>query len=296
MKRRILLWFVFFFLALSGAASASDASTKEFQAFLKELKKRFAEYGWTDLKPQDVPWEYHRTTSQGRPLFFADFGDNTQNCTLLIAGVHGDEIPTIYVLFKLADHLKENPDAYKGRHLVVAPLINPDGFLASPPTRVNSKGVDLNRNFPTRDWRKAAMKQWKANGNKRYYPGQRAGSENETRFQTALIQRFKPQKILSLHSPLNFYDYDGPSIGLNDFEKWLEKISRETNHPMKKLGVYPGSLGNYAGLEKDIFVVTLELPSSDPRMGEPYYSKFRSALSKFVALGIAERKPVEGSE
>jgi protein MpaA len=112
----------------------------------------------------------------------------------------------------------------------------------------------------------------------------------------ALIQRFNPQKILSLHAPLNFYDYDGPSVGLDDFEKWLEKISRETNHPMKRLGLYPGSLGSYAGVEKDIFVVTLELPSSDPRMAEPYYGKFKSALSKFMTLGIAARRPLAGSE
>jgi protein MpaA len=172
MIRKMSLIFFMCFLGLSGAAPAADHSSKEFQSFLKDLKKRFAEYGWTDLKPEAIPWEYHRTTNQGRPLFFADFGNDSKNCTLLIAAVYGDEIPTAYVLFKLADYLKENPEAYKGRHLVIAPLINPDGFLASPPSRINSQGVDINRNFPTRDWRKAALKQWKgaANGSKRYYP------------------------------------------------------------------------------------------------------------------------------
>jgi protein MpaA len=294
----MLLLLAISLLAPKGAVFASDRSTKEFQTLLQELKKRFSEYGWSDLKPEIVSWEYHRTTNQGRPLFFAEFGDNSRNCTLLMAAVHGDEIPTAYVLFKLADYLRENPEDYKGRHLVIAPLVNPDGFLSSPPRRVNPKGVDLNRNLPTKDWGKSALKHWNgpANGIKRYYPGQKPGSENETRFQMALIQRFKPQKILSLHSPLNMYDYDGPSVGLDDFEKWLERISRETNHPMKRLGMYPGSLGSYAGVEKNIFVVTLELPSSDPRMGEPYYSKFKSALSKFMALGIAGRKPVPGTE
>jgi protein MpaA len=284
-------------LALCGTALAADSSTKEFQGFLKELKKRFAEYGWTDLKPEGIEWEYHRTTHQKRPLSFAVFGSNLENCTLLLGTVHGDEIPTAYVLFKLAEHLKENPDIYKGRCIVLAPLVNPDGFLANPPNRVNSRGIDPNRNFPTRDWKKDALRQWKANsnGNKRYYPGQKPGSESETGFQIALINRFKPQKILSLHSPLNFYDYDGPSVGLDGFEKWLEKISRETNHPMKKLGVYPGSLGNYAGFERDIFVVTLELPSSEPRMGVQYYSKFKSAVGKFVQLGIEGGKPIAGS-
>lgn len=294
MKIKLFLLLVISFLGLSGTAFSSDSSSKEFQAFLKELKNRFSEYGWTDLKPEGIEWEYHRTTPGKRPLFFFSFGSSTENCTLLLGTVHGDEIPTAYVLFKLAEHLKENPDLYKERCIVVAPLVNPDGFLADPPKRVNSKGIDPNRNFPTRDWKNDALKQWQRAGrNKRYYPGQKPGSESETGFQTALINRFKPQKILSLHSPLNFYDYDGPSIGLNDFEKWLEKISKETNHPMKKLGVYPGSLGNYAGFERDIFVVTLELPSSDPRMGAQYYSQFKPAVGKFVRLGINGGKPMQ---
>jgi hypothetical protein len=62
-------------------------------------------------------------------------------------------------------------------------------------------------------------------------------------------------------------DYDGPSSDLNSFEQWMEKICKETNHPLKKIGYYPGSLGNYAGHEHNIFTLTLELPSSDPGKG-----------------------------
>jgi len=293
MKKKVLLWLLVCFLGLSGTALPADSSTKEFQLFLKELKKRFSEYGWNDLKPEVIGWEYHRTTAGKKPLFFATFGDNLENSTLMLGTVHGDEIPTAYVLFKFAEYLKENPELYEGRCIVVAPLVNPDGFLANPPKRVNSRGVDPNRNFPTKSWNKDAVKHWQGmSRSKRYYPGHRAGTESETSFQIALINRFKPQKILSLHSPLNVYDYDGPSVGLDVFEKWLEKISRETNHPMKKLGVYPGSLGNYAGFERDIFVVTLELPSSEPKMGVQYYSQFKSAVGKFVRLGIKGGKPV----
>jgi protein MpaA len=182
----------------------------------------------------------------------------------LFGAVHGDEIPTTYVLFKLTDYLKEHPEAYRGMCVVVAPLVNPDGFLASPPQRVNSNGIDLNRNFPTKDWRKEALKRWEAttHKNKRYYPGEKPGSEDETRFQIALINRFKPHKILSLHSPLG----------------------------------YPGSLGNYAGLERGIFTVTLELPSSEPLLAGQFYGKFKPAVTKFMELGIAGHKLVKLSE
>jgi len=282
------------FLFLSPAASFSwDSSTSEFQSFLQELKQRFEEYGWTDLKPEEVPWEYHRVTRGGRPMFFDCFGSSTENCTIMLASVHGDEIPTMYVLFKLAGYLKDHPDEYRDRCIVIVPLVNPDGFFMNPPQRVNANGVDLNRNLPTKDWRDRAHKHWetKARKNRRYYPGSRPASEQETRFQVALIRRFKPRKILSLHSPLGFYDYDGPSASLDNFEKWLEKISKETNYPLKKFGVYPGSLGNYAGLERSIFTVTLELPSSEPKMGGQFYEKFKSALSKFMSIRIDASSP-----
>lgn len=288
MKSGLLCLLIIAFFGLSGTAFPLGGSAKEFQYLLRDLDKRFAEYGWTDLKTRGIPWEYYRTTRLKRPLFFAIFGDPSKDCTLLFSAVHGDEIPTTYVLFKLADYLKENPDKYKGRCIVIAPLLNPDGFFARPSQRVNSNGIDLNRNFPTKDWEKDAFRYWeiKTHRNKRYYPGKKPGSENETRFQIALINRFKPHKILSLHSPLGFYDFDGPSFDLDHFEKWLEKISSETKYPMKKFGVFPGSLGNYAGLKRNIFVVTLELPSSNPSMAEQFYDKFNSAMTKFVALDV----------
>jgi len=83
----------------------------------------------------------------------------------------------------------------------------------------------------------------------------------------ALINRFKPQKILTIHSPLGFYDFDGPSSNLDSFERWIETVSKETKYPLKKFGFFPGSLGNYAGHEHNIFTLTLELPSSAPIEG-----------------------------
>jgi protein MpaA len=89
-----------------------------------------------------------------------------------------------------------------------------------------------------------------------------------------------------VHSPLGFYDFDGPSSDLDSFERWLERISRDTNHPLKKYGYFPGSLGNYAGHERDIFTLTLELPSSDVDKGNEYFHKFQTPILKFINLPI----------
>jgi len=285
---RLFPIFCFLFFLFGQQALAGDASSKEMQDFLSALEERCAAYGWEDINLNEIPWEYHRTTQQKRPLMFVNLGTGS-NCTLFLGGVHGDELPTIYLLLRLADTIKKNPSLFENECIVIAPLVNPDGFFADPPQRVNAKGIDINRNFPTKEWQAKAISLWEknTNKNKRYYPGSKPGSEQETLFQIALIKRFKPQKVVSIHSPLNFYDFDGQSAELDNFEQWLDAISKETNHPFKKYGVFPGSLGNYAGLERDILTLTLELPSSDPDKGQEYFDKFYSALLKFTNLSMA---------
>jgi len=283
--------FSFFFvlsLIIPVQTFALDTSSTNISVFLKALELRCIEYGWTDIKPNRIKWEYYRTTQHKYPLVFTKFGSSKKDCILFLGAVHGDELPTAYLLLRLAHYIKDNSALFKDKCIIIAPLVNPDGFFSKPAERVNANGVDINRNFPTSDWSSEAMRQWEGKylRNGRYYPGKKPGSEQETLFQIALIKRFKPQKILSVHSPLGFYDFDGPSSDLDSFEHWLERISRETNHPLKKYGYFPGSLGNYAGHERDIFTLTLELPSSDPGKGNEYFQKFQTSILKFINLHV----------
>jgi len=274
-------------------AWAADQPKSELKRYIAMVDERNVRYGWKDIKCGGIPWEFHRRTKNNHPLIFAHFGKPVGDCILFLGGVHGDELPTVYLMFKLAHYIQDHPRVVKDKCIVIAPLVNPDGYFMPSPTRVNATGVDVNRNFPTRHWSPDAHRQWMTKGkkNKRYYPGPRAGSEQETLFQMALIRRFKPQKIMSVHSPLNFFDYDGPSSDLNSFEQWMEKISREANHPLKKFGYFPGSLGNYAGHERNIFTLTLELPTSDPKLGGEYFRKFQPAFLKFIDLPVTGTPP-----
>ena len=64
------------------------------------------------------------------------------------------------------------------------------------------------------------------------------------------IQRFQPDVIVAVHAPHGIIDYDGPKNG-------PYKLGRLY---LNLLGTYPGSLGNYAGVQMEIPVVTIELP------------------------------------
>jgi len=293
-KIKIIIGFLFFCLLLLAAMDMpADAAAfpRELNKFIETLESQCKKYGWTDVQPKEILWQYHRTTKSKNPLIFVHYGNAQKNCVLFLGGVHGDELPTVYLMLKLAHHVQNNPEMFKDKCIVIAPLVNPDGFFSKSPTRVNANGVDANRNFPTRDWQREALRQWNSKGrkNKRYYPGSKPGSEQETLFQMALIKRFAPQKILSVHSPLNLFDYDGASSDLDTFEQWMEKICMEANHPLKKYGFFPGSLGNYAGHERKIFTLTLELSTSNPQKGSEYFQKFQPAILKFINL------PADGS-
>ncbi len=75
-------------------------------------------------------------------------------------------------------------------------------------------------------------------------------SEPETRWLVEQINEFKPSVIVSVHAPYDLVDYDGPKRGPHKLGRLYLNL----------LGTYPGSLGNYAGVQRKIPVVTIELP------------------------------------
>lgn len=169
---------------------------------------------------------------------------------LLIGGIHGDEYASISVVFKWMDILNIHHSGLF--HWTFIPLSNPDGLLRDRSQRQNENGVDLNRNFPSADWDELAMQYWeeRTGSNARRYPGPHPSSEPEVASLVEEIREFQPDIIVSVHAPFHLVDYDGPPTA----PEQLGDLS------LRKLGVYPGSLGNYGGLDLNIPVVTIELP------------------------------------
>ncbi len=165
---------------------------------------------------------------------------------ILIIGVfHGEEPQGEFLINK---YLKENLLNIKNT-LYFIPCLNPDGKSVNK--RQNANGIDLNRNFPTENWRRTE--------NPEYFGGTMAGSEIETKFMIDVINTYKFDAILSIHAPFKIVNYDGPAKEL------AEKISSITGYPVQADIGYPtpGSFGNYAGVERNIPVITLELDEND---------------------------------
>lgn len=169
---------------------------------------------------------------------------------LVIGGIHGDEYAAVSISFRWMEFLNQQlPENFQW---LVVPLANPDGLLQRKSQRQNARGVDLNRNFPAPNRGQTPLSQWHSRygANPRRYPGPNPISEPETAWLVRQIEAFRPDVIISIHAPHDLVDYDGPPTAPH----------RIGALQLRRLGVFPGSLGNYAGLTLGVPVVTVELP------------------------------------
>lgn len=181
---------------------------------------------------------------QNRPLVAKRYTQGPVSL-LLLGGVHGDETEGFYLVERfLAEGLYKKLEGLAS--LWVLPRVNPDGCALG--TRVNANGVDLNRNMPTKDWDPVAA-------TPRYNPGPRAASEPETLALLQLIDKVSPRAIVSAHSWKPMINYNGPCRRLA--EKMAEfngyQVADDIGYPT------PGSLGTWAGWERKLATITLEI-------------------------------------
>jgi protein MpaA len=164
--------------------------------------------------------------------------------TILIVGVvHGEEPQGKTLIENYIEKECKN-------HLLFIPCLNPDGFVKN--CRQNSNGVDLNRNFPTKNWIKSEKNQ--------YFGGEEPASEIETKFVIDIFEKYSPELILTIHAPYKVVNYDGPA------QVYAEKISEIIGYETSSDIGYPtpGSMGNFFGVERNIPIITLELDETVP--------------------------------
>lgn len=319
-KLMINKWAMLFLLSFSLKAAAAGPAhklTPAMTTFCHKLEGQFKKYGWDKAECESYEWISYRNSVLGDPLTWTVFGDASdeekpsfklKDVSIIMCGVHGDEITPIKFCFDIMEYLRttyadpELKKEFTNKIVIVAPLVNPDSFFKMRPTRVNARGVDVNRNFPTRDWSRDARRLWISHfrKDKRRNPGVTASSEPEVVFQMNLIKRYGPDKIISVHSPLTMLDYDGPNAVVDGFvdgakaHELLIQMSKDaSDYKIENYPFFPGSLGNWAGKERDIPTYTLELPTSDPAKSTQYWKLFKTAIHKAIAHDLKDPKAQE---
>ena len=108
-------------------------------------------------------------TAQGNSINL--FMNKEHNSVLVLGCMHGDEPQGEHLI---NEYIKSNIDT----KLMFVPCVNPDGVKAK--TRVNSNGVDINRNFPTKNWELTEKNE--------FFGGNTPASEIETKFLVEIIE------------------------------------------------------------------------------------------------------------
>lgn len=207
-----------------------------------------------NLRPRSqwgtIPWppgSYGRSCL-GLPL---EVWRPRHRCELLVfAAIHGEEPETTYALSRALRQLPEAPE-----RAAVVLAANPDGLVRG--TRGNARGVDLNRNFPSRSWQPAPVtcrSTIEDPSDVVLGTGEQAGSEPETQALLALIAELSPDVVVALHAPLACID-DANESALG------RRLAARTGMPLVPDVGYPtpGSFGAW-GQENGVPVITYEFP------------------------------------
>ena len=258
----------------------SPAKTKTVTDWCSPLAARLPKISVNDCR--NVKLQTTGTTSlNGFPILVRDVNADSKHPhtikILLIGGIHGDEQTASAIVFKWLGEMQKN--SVQEFQWKIAPIVNPDGLLAPKPRRVNAHGVDLNRNFPTPDWQKEAPAYWSrvTRSDPRRYPGKAPISEPESRWVYDTIEKYKPDVVISVHAPFGVLDFDGPASPPSRFGRLI----------YNRVGVYPGSLGNYSGLHRDIPVVTIELPNASQMPPDAEIERIWQDMQKWIRQNIA---------
>ena len=122
---------------------------------------------------------------QGRRIYIRDMPNPLGSIrVLVVGGMHGDELSSTALALQWIAQAQSTGSNVHWRFI---PMLNPDGIFAKPSRRTNAHGVDLNRNFPTPNWKSEAAFYWehRTRRDPRRWPGPQPLSEPESRYLNA---------------------------------------------------------------------------------------------------------------
>jgi protein MpaA len=195
---------------------------------------------------------------EGRPIECHVLGDG-EDVFWYIATIHGNEAAGTPMADKLIEWLKSHPEELEGRRVVITPVANPDGFADD--VRHNKNGVDLNRNFPAGNFDPVKVH------------GATPLSEPESRALMRVMMTYFPDRIVTIHQPLDCMDFDG-----EESKKMAAAMAAKCRLTLKQVGSRPGSLGSFVGLTMGKPIVTVELPEDAGMDGEKLWEEYGEAM------------------
>ena len=104
-------------------------------------------------------------TTQGQSINFYSIGIGSRK-VLFVGGTHGNEVGTVKLVHHFLTWLHGNADAAKSLTIYAIPCLNPDGYALAQRHpdyfnggrigRFNGRNVDLNRNYPTKNFQSSS--------------------------------------------------------------------------------------------------------------------------------------------
>jgi len=168
----------------------------------------------------------------------------------LIGQIHGNEPEGEFILNALKEKIESRGIVFKSM-IVLIPCFNPDGKDLN--IRGNGNAVDLNRNYDTK------YKPWNTEFTRaNRCPGKFAESEIETKFLIELTEKYKPDLVITIHSPLKNVNYDGGSKAKKIAKKIADYVGYEVVETIENQKGYAGSMGTYFGYDLGVPTITIE--------------------------------------
>jgi protein MpaA len=177
------------------------------------------------IAPPPLRWRLLGRSRDGRPIRIVERGNPHATRILVVGCIHGNECAgraVVRLLARMPEPLHAD--------LWLVDNLNPDGLAAG--RRQNARGVDLNRNFPSR---------WRPNGPRGdpQYSGPSPLSERETQIAARLILRLRPAITIWFHQPQALVRAWGQSVAAG------RRYARLARVPFRRLRWPAGSASNW---------------------------------------------------
>ncbi len=250
----------------------------------------FAMFAWgTFSVAQSAPYtvEAVGTSVQGRPISAYRFGKGATHIAF-IGGIHqGDESNSTELIKTAIEYYSQHAAAIPPELSVYfIPTANPDGYALK--TRANSRGVDLNRNWPTADWKPDT---YDRDGLVKGGGGRAPFSEPES---VALFNYIKTNDIISViwyHSQGGQVIDSMPTANGRRYGTYLARLmSASTGYSFLDVFKYydiSGDASDYLN-SKGIYAMTLELTDHTNIDWTQNLRGFSSAMTFFTPRLAAE--------